>query len=363
MKILAIFPNIDYSSASTIQIKSFLKNLSPEIDLKYYRITDNLNIDDISDYINLRSKFLDEKINTKNNEIVKICEVEKQLNENNFDLIFGWSTPYLASSIAIALGKIYKKPVVLRLGDFYMSQYSIKKLKEYANAKLIVVPNHILKEKVISFYSQDNIKVIPQHYEDYNEYFKYRSSTVATQSIKMIHAGNMYQERKIDIFIDALSKIKKEVDVSFVGCHDKLKDDIELCIKHNIKADFSKCYQFENWEFKKSIPFYELRKLINQHDILVHIEYISNDNHFLSFKLIDYLAYNKPIITISQKNSPNYYLSKECGFAFADIEDENQLIKAILSILENPERYIPNDNKLKYNIKNIIKLWEKEFYA
>jgi len=368
--VLVIFSNLDSSNAPSIVLNSLIKNFSKDINLKFYKINLGKNeIETIKDYYKYynNSKIVDkEKKNIKNNEIQSIEVVEKYLVENKFDVILGWSNPYMASTIAIALGQKYNIPVVLRLGDFYISTKSENKLNEFINAKCLIVPNEILCKKVIEFYGKQyeyKIKVIPQHYENYE---LLNDNINNNNYINFLHTGNMYQERKIDKFIEIIGNlddnIKNKIRLEFIGCHDKLKDDIDICNKNKFIADFSKCYQFENWYFEKSIPYYDLRKFVKSSDILLHIEYISENNHFLSFKMIDYLSYNKPIITISQKNSPNYYLAKECGFAFGNIEDKEQLIEIFIDIINNPNKYIPNNNKLKYNISNIVKKWENELF-
>ncbi len=364
INVLAIFGNINSSNASSIQIKSLIKSFSNNINLIYYSISDDcININSIKDYDRFYTNALNLDTNkiTNTNEIKTINDVENKLKNGDFDIIFGWSNPYLTSTIAIALGNKYNIPVILRLGDFYISEYSKNKLKEYIYAKSLIVPNDILKSKLIKFYGNEysyKIKTISQHYyvEKYNNIKQYNTD------LKILHTGNMYQDRKIDPFINCLSKLenKNKIKLTFIGCHDKLSNDIELCKKNNINADFSLSYQFKNWLFKEAIPFENLRKYIHDANILLHIEYVANENHFLSFKLIDYLSYNKPIITITQKNSPNYYLAKECGFAFGDIEDEYQLLDSLNEILNNPNKYIPNDNKFKYDIANVSKKWENE---
>ena len=184
--------------------------------------------------------------------------------------------------------------------------------------------------------------------------------------INILHTGNVYEERKIDKFIETLGKLdtqtKNNIKLTFIGGHDKLNHDIKLCNENNINADFSKTYQFKNWYFEDAIPFKLMRKYFNDFDILLHLEFVTENNHFLSFKLIDYLSYGKPVITVTQKNSPNYYLSQECGFAFGDIEDNEHLMNAIFSIINNPTKYIPNNNRLKYDINNLVKKWVDEFY-
>jgi hypothetical protein len=250
------------------------------------------------------------------------------------------------------------------MGDFYISDYSKFMLNWLKIANSIVVPNKILQKKVIEFYGiefKNKIKVIPQHYyiEDLNNNSIKKDNTF----IEFLHSGNMYQERKVDTLIKILSKTKNKnkIKVKFIGCHDKLEDDKSLAKEYDVGCDFTLCYPFKDWSFSQSIPFEKIRKYMINTDILIHIEYVTENNHFLSFKLIDYLSYNKPIITITQKNSPNYYLSLECGFAFGNIENTEELLKTFEELIDNPKKYIPDKDKIKkYHIDNISKKWLTE---
>ena len=174
VNILAIFCNVCTSNASSIQIESLLKYLPKNINLKYYTFMDNLNIDTFDDYKKQYSEIgkLDATKNVGNNEIQFIQSVVDLLSSAKINVIFGWSNPYVASTIAICLGKQYNVPVMLRLGDFYVSKYTKPRLKEYLNAKCIIVPNEIMRNKVVNYYGkkyEDKIKIISQHYEPYTD--------------------------------------------------------------------------------------------------------------------------------------------------------------------------------------------------
>ena len=346
IRILFIFNNHNHRTASSILV-NMLKNkfeISSRFKIDYYEVFD-IFINSITEYDVYRSLayILENKRMTND-----LHMVEKKLENNYYDVIFGWSNPYIAATISVALGKKYNIPIILRLGDFKINHYAIARLKDYKEANSLNIPNKILAEKIIKYYGEEyryKINVIPQHYNPYNIVSDFTNSD---KQINFLHTGNIYNERKIDFFIKCLSQldesIKNKIKLKFIGCHDKLNDDIKLCKKYRIQSDFTMCHEFENWFFKKNFPYEKIKKFIIQSDILFHIEYILEDNHFLSFKLIDYLSYNKPIITITQKNSPNHMLSQECGFAFGDIEDNNQLTQTLIDIIDNKL-----DNKLTIN--------------
>jgi len=368
INVLMIIGDINTSNASSIQVKSLVKNFSTNINIFFYICNTTINLDSIDEYSNYKKINESDKIIYLTNEIKTIDETENLIANNKFDLIFAWSNPYISSTLATYLGTKYNIPFILRLGDFYISKYepSNKKLYEYIKANTIIVPNEILALKLINFYGNESykkIQIISQHFEEITYIKNTTNNDTNNDKINIIHTGNMYLERKIDNFIKAFSKIDNELinktNIIFIGCHDKLDDDIKLSKELNVSCNFDLCYKFIDWSFPFSLKYEEIRKIILDKDILIHIEYIEEDNHFLSFKLIDYLSYNKPIITITQKYSPNYYLAKKCGFCVADIQCEQDIIQSITSIINDPTKYIPDNNIInEYNVNNIVKIWE-----
>jgi hypothetical protein len=369
INVLGIFGNIDTSNASSILLMSLLKKLPKTINIFYYKLP-IIGCNDIKEFDLFTKKLIEpdkNKIINNINEIKTMEEVQGKLNNNFFNVILSWSNPYDTSTIGVYLSKKYNIPIVSRFGDFYInpkSNSNYLKLIDYKMINSINVPNEKLKTKIIEYYGKENcpeINIISQSFEPYNSKIIKKNEYIA-----ILHTGNMYQKRKIDPFINVLKNINinilKKIKLIFIGCHDKLDNDIELCKKANINADFSKCYQFENWLFEKSIPYEKIRDDLSNADILIHIEYVEDNNHFLSFKLIDYLSYNKPIITITQKNSPNYNLALECGFAFGNIENETELLNSLNKIISNPNEFIPNNNKNIYHINNISKKWEYQLF-
>ena len=98
MNILGIFGNIDTANASSIQINALLKH----IKIKYYKISDKIKYIKSSNFYDkflLKTKIYDmdkKVINT--NEIKTIEQVDEQLKQKKFNVIFGWSNPYIAST-------------------------------------------------------------------------------------------------------------------------------------------------------------------------------------------------------------------------------------------------------------------------
>lgn len=366
INVLCIVKKLNTVFAPSILFKSLMKYLPKTINILYYELIENIQCYSVQDFDSYTKKIFQlekNKVINKINEIKTINEVKNKLKNGFFNVILSWSNPYDTSTIGVALSKEYNIPIVSRFGDFYINDQdnnNYLKLMDYKQITCMNVPNEILKTKIIKYYgiySAPQINVISQSFELYNS-----AITKKNTYITILHTGNMYKKRKIDPLINALTnldiQILKQIKLVFIGAHDKLENDIELCKKANINADFSKCYQFEDWFLKKSIPYEEIRDDLSLADILIHIEFIEKDNHFLSFKLIDYLSYNKPIITITQIDSPNHKLALECEFAFGNIENEKELLDSLNKIINNPERFIPNNNKMKYHIDNISKKWE-----
>jgi hypothetical protein len=84
------------------------------------------------------------------------------------------------------------------------------------------------------------------------------------------------------------------------------------------------------------------------------------ENIYLTTKLIHYLNIRKPVLNITQKNSPNYKLGKLANFFFLNINDKKHIELNLVKSLSKYITFQPNENIIKrYESKNVSKLWKR----
>ena len=91
-------------------------------------------------------------------------------------------------------------------------------------------------------------------------------------------------------------------------------------------------YLPKNIVFKKRVNQKKLPKLINKVDYLISIDGKNIENIYLPSKIIEYFQFKKPILAISSKGSPSYYLSRKIDITFANINNIEDIKNKILKI-------------------------------
>jgi glycosyltransferase involved in cell wall biosynthesis len=341
MIILIIHENIDSGIASSISLKILTKNFSNNITYVFCDPNQKIPLDD-------------------NNIIMENAEL--LLLNNNIDLILGWSNPISSSFIATKLGKKFNIPTIVRLGDLYEADDEVKSI--LINSNITIFPNKNLCSVATELFGnsiEHKLHVISSQFE-----YIAPKQHLEPNKIILLHCGNIYNDRKIDPILYALKNLNikylQKIQFKFMGCHKKLDLDMELAEKLNVPCDFTKCFAGIKWNNLNHKSHDEVIEEIAKSNILIHIEYVSEKKCYLAAKLVEYLGANKPIITFTQKGTPNYELAHECGFAYADITSEDHIIQTIIKVIENPNDYIPNkDVIIKYEAKSIAKKWEDMF--
>jgi len=84
-----------------------------------------------------------------------------------------------------------------------------------------------------------------------------------------------------------------------------------------------------------------------------------DENIYLTTKLIHYLNVRKPVLNITQINSPNYKLGKIANFFFLNINDKKHIEINLPNYLKKYENFKPNEKVIKkYESKVISRLWK-----
>ena len=147
------------------------------------------------------------------------------------------------------------------------------------------------------------------------------------EKIKFIHFGNIYGLRQIELFIKALSELKienpeeiKNVEVHQYGNIEFSK--AKLINKYEI-SDIFKIHDKVNYEDCLNI-------MNNDADVLIVFDTILDNDKiqpFLPSKVLEYLLINKPIFSITTKNSPTFrILGNKHICSMYDLEDIKQSI-------------------------------------
>lgn len=90
-------------------------------------------------------------------------------------------------------------------------------------------------------------------------------------------------------------------------------------------------------QLRDSVPFTECQKLVAEADLLVVLDTPNLGGLFLPTKLIEYMAFEKPILGLSESHSAVAETLRHCGLPNADIKDASSCARVLGTWLETWE--------------------------
>ena len=285
----------------------------------------------------------------------KAIEIGKS---DSFDFVFTIFHPFhLVPKAAVETAKILGIPSIVKVDDaIYEKANGIKslqrKIEKMINGKTlrtgtkILVSNNDTKKIIIDEYnvSAKNIAIIPNGVD--LSMFK---TNVKKNPKKIIFAGAMYYHRGLDVLLESIPLVVKEIpDVKFVllGSGNEM-DKLKEIVSKN-KLDDS--VEFKGWIKREDIP-----KNISDASIGIGpLRLTEVTSRALPIKVLEYMAVSLPVI--AQKGTlPKDVLQNEKNGFF--IENHIELAEKIILLLNEPKKV---ENMGTYSLKLVQKFsWDQ----
>lgn len=334
---------------------NFNKNTKNIIELKGF---DNKFLSKLKSFLPKPIKFPDSNFHFHLG-IKKV--IKKVTNEPN--IIYSRSGSLSATLLAYKLSIHYKVPWVLHLSDPWvdspfttinLDQHRYWEKKCFSNAKAITVTTENYKILLSNKYPEYKNKI----FTSYNVFEnKAQSSNILGDKFKMIYTGNFYGNRTPKTLLDAL-KISYSTSPS-------LFKNVKLFFYGNMDTDNRNMILSYGFPFIKiggSVKPHEVKNLIINSTIVINIEEpfkTPYDSLFLPSKVIDYMAIQKLILSISPRNSPSYNLiNTNFGHSFT-FNEHTKIANFILRALK--EFKLGNTDFFKVNTP--LKEYSSNFQA
>lgn len=242
---------------------------------------------------------------------------------NKYDWVHTTCSPYSNHLVGLHIKEKYNLPWIAQFYDPWVDnpyrkfKYDIfRKLdKKYEalvaeKSDLIILSNEIIKKKWIDRYGKEiekKIFILP-FCTDPN--IRLNNNKTNNTKLILLHAGGIYGQRSIEELVDAIDKLKKEVD--------KLEDKIEIRLVGSVnktevsKIKAKKLFNIFQLYGKKNYSF--VQNQLGKANILLVIDSLQQKEnvHFPS-KLVEYFSYQKLIIGMTPENSPTAELLKKAG--------------------------------------------------
>ena len=257
--------------------------------------------------------------------------------EKDFEFILTIFHPFhLVPKAAVSCGKELEIPVIVKIDDaVYQKAKGIKSIqrkiekiyntKTLQNATKVLVSNQNTKDLVNNFYNvpMNNISITPNGVD----LSRYHSDN--TRSKEIVFSGAMYDHRGIDMLLNAVPSVIKQVPdakVILLGSGPELEKLQEISIQKNI----SKNVDFKGWVDREKIPKYLAQAEIG----IGPLRLTDVTKNALPIKVLEYMASSLPVIAMTD-TLPNDVLENEKNGYF--IENDDELASKIIFLLENNE--------------------------
>ena len=281
--------------------------------------------------------------------------------KEKFDFIFTIFHPFhLVPKAAVEAAKELGIPSIIKIDDaIYEKASGVKSIqrriekmingKTLRSATHVFVANEETKEIVIKEYNvlQEKISILPNGV-DLTLFY----SSEKRDPNKVVFTGAMYYHRGLDILLDAVPKIIKEIPtVKFIligsgGEEEKLKEIVSnRKLNENVK--------FTGWIDRNNIP----QNIADSSLGIGPLRLTDVTSGALPIKVLEYMASSLPII--AQKGTlPDDVLVNEKNGYFVDGAED--LAKKIISLLREPEKIKimgneSNNMAKKFSWDNVVK--------
>ena len=349
MKILVLVFHFPPISGGGVVVITDIINKFAELGNDVTVITPNLdwNGEQFNPKINPKIKIVRTETPSKNK--IKVAARRCQSNikkkaieigkSDSFDFVFTIFHPFhLVPKAAVETAKILGIPSIVKVDDaIYEKANGIKslqrKIEKMINGKTlrtgtkILVSNNDTKKIIIDEYnvSAKNIAIIPNGVD--LSMFK---TNIKKNPKKIIFAGAMYYHRGLDVLLESIPLVVKEIpDAKFVllGSGNEMDKLKEIVLKN--KLDDS--VEFKGWIKRDNIP-----KNISDASIGIGpLRLTEVTSRALPIKVLEYMAVSLPVI--AQKGTlPKDVLQNEKNGFF--IENHIELAEKIILLLNEPKK-------------------------
>ncbi len=288
----------------------------------------------------------------------------------NVDVIISPSPPLTIALVSIALAKLKKTKFIYNVQEIYpdffvnqgkmKSQFVLKILKKlerfvYKHSdSLITIDQNFKNTLVPRMENPEKIEIIA-NFVDTELYHPIDHPVVNTQlfpaseNLKVMYAGNIGFAQDWDPLIEVAKKTKGMPITYFVigdgACRSWLKSEIEAHQLNNISLI--------DYQARESIPH-----VINYADL--HFIFMNKklEKDGLPYKIYTIMAFKKPLLIISNKNTPLYDLLENTDAAFLIENSSNNVNEELFTVLSEA---LNNKDRLKQMGEKGFEMVQKDY--
>ena len=321
-----------------------------------------------------RALFSDPFTRTKIKYRNLLGKAEQVIKQAQPDLVVSFANPYSANVLGLLIARSSGLPFIAHYSDPF-SMHPWQQVTQSQTDARLAVENQILNEANAVVFVSDILRdfvastsdsdtsakshVIPHSYDP----DQYGDSQPQIAPLVIRHMGSLFSERSPETFLEAVRTLKQnhpnleqELKVEFYGADSSYsaEDSTTQLIATMGLESVAKTLQ--------TVPYSDSLKLMKSAGALVSIGSAKEAAVFLPSKLVDYLGAKRPLLILSQQNSPAWQLGEKCGAIWADVSNPIQIAEALDQILKSTNSAVPTSEEIEaYSIREVTQQWSKLF--
>jgi hypothetical protein len=289
--------------------------------------------------------------------------------KNNYPAFITFAQPWTDHMVGLQIKEQTRLPWIAHFSDpwadspyVHASRWVMQKrleMESYVirNANAVIFVNQQTADLVMKKYPDtylQKVHIIPHGFETIPDTEMLQKQP--EKPLEIVYSGGFYGERSPESLLKAAAEVQSEI---------KYRDKFRIRFIGTTPAEFpqlAKMLGLQNCIFEGPVTHAKSQETCQSADVLAVIDAPAADTSvFLPSKLVDYLAFNKPILGITARSGASADLLSRLGFSTVDPTDSSGIaaqIRALIDASQNgtlrlPEDFTPVANL--YQIQNAAK--------
>jgi glycosyltransferase involved in cell wall biosynthesis len=281
-------------------------------------------------------------------------DVQRKKERELPDLLYSRSQPGCSHIAALHIKRRFDIPWVAQFNDpwahnpYHPLHNADKDKRIYLERQVMETVDHVIfpTQEMANLYMElyprlrQRVTVLPHHFDP--ELYQTKSTAgksvkSKTKRIRMAYLGDFYGIRSPEPLLKALEiaetempELAERIEIVFVG-------NVEQRYQEMIKEYQTRIQTIVNR--KPQVLYFESLRMMARMDMLLLIDAPSDENIFLSSKLIDYLGARRPILGITSEKGTASAILRHYQYPVADPRDPQAIASALVDMVRNEERY------------------------
>src|SRR5690554_4717265 len=297
---------------------------------------------------------------------------KKLVKTHQIDVIFATGSPWSGLITGYLISKATGKPLIIDFRDPWMDnpfhQSKGKCLDKWAatlerkvveHAAAVSLNTEPLRKAFLTRYPhipEDRFFVMPNGYDlaDFNLAGASSEASDSASYLDLYHAGFLYGVRDPAPLLDAIRDVNQEISENgLLAKPIRFVQIGEIQLSYDIKERYKDLLEAGTLKLEPARPYKECLTKLTTADAVVNIQPFTESQ--IPSKLYDYLALNKPIVSITPAGGAlsRLIIEKNLGLC-ADPAQPKEVIKVLQELRQSEEqRFTGYEQRHEFDVKNI----------